>query len=269
MTTISLNETLKRLTFPVAKQQVYLKGDKEIAGKKAVVRTDTGHILSIVSDNYQLLRNAEVFRTPLATLEKEGGFGVQRLRLMRDGAAAAVDVLSDDKYTVKGAGSDEVYRKRLVLVNSYNMSAAFQIIFGAWRQICKNGAGIWAVGRQMFRVIHRGVFADPKHVREQVIQCVRVYNEEFALYLQNISQLSRRAVATSEVAKLFTFLQIGAKVKNYVETELHKEKKATLLSVYNAYTQYCRDREVIKKGLVLSFLKSTGVMMRRLLEYNK
>ncbi len=61
----ALEEGMHAVMFPVAKVDVFAETEpgrrERIPGKKAIVNTDSGRVLSVVSDRYRLLENRTAF----------------------------------------------------------------------------------------------------------------------------------------------------------------------------------------------------------------
>lgn len=125
--------------FPVSEETVYIhpKGDYvQVPAKKAIVREDNGHVLAIVSDKYKVLPHAQVvegFREALKgkTLE-------ENIQVTKGGARLYMEMTLPE-VTVEVKSGDPLALK-LIAVNSYDGSHVLQVMFGAFRLVCSNGA---------------------------------------------------------------------------------------------------------------------------------
>lgn len=146
-------QTASSYDFPVAKESVYIEGeynDKEIRGKKAVVRVDTGEVLGIVSDKYEIIKHADVvdaFRQSLA-----GRDFSESIRVTKKGAHLfATYRLNAEKVEVK---KGDLVSLQFVVKNSYDGTNTLQISLGAYRLVCTNGM---VIGKRFFGYTQRHI----------------------------------------------------------------------------------------------------------------
>lgn len=115
-----------------------------IPKRKAIVRKDTGDVLNIVSDRYQLVRHLEVFE-PINEAVTLLGIGVKNVavRLGDKGASAKVIWTLDQQIKVAGFnGSSDLINVTVQARNSYDYSKMLGLQLGAFRLICSNGLTI-------------------------------------------------------------------------------------------------------------------------------
>lgn len=128
---------LTLLDFPVAQTPVFLKGNKEIEGHKAIVRSDTGAVLGLVSDQYKLVTHRQQVEPYLERLGREG-WDVNQVRLERNGAKVYIELHNREGAVAVKVG-DPVGR-RLLLWNSYDGTTSVAAQGGYFVLICLNGA---------------------------------------------------------------------------------------------------------------------------------
>lgn len=121
--------------FPVELQQIYLPENKLIANKKAVVRTDTGDTLGIVSDDYGLVKHSTI----IDSFRKAGSkYGVtEKISLAKNGAQLFYQ-MTFPKIQLEVQKGDLI-NMMMIAKNSYNGMNSLQVIFGAFRLVCENG----------------------------------------------------------------------------------------------------------------------------------
>lgn len=130
-------EGLEKLNFPVTTAPVYLALGKAIDGHKAIVRPDTGQVLSIVSDQYELVTYRQQYEPYLERLDHDG-WKVKDVRVEADGARAYIELDNTIKtYEVKAG---DPIGQRLILAGSYNATVGIQARGGLRVLWCQNGA---------------------------------------------------------------------------------------------------------------------------------
>jgi len=135
---LSTSQILDKVNFDVVKEKIQTVSGTPIDNKYALVRTDKNIPLSVVSDRYRIINHAEAIAEPLAILNRQG-FEVARFDSWKFGAFVSIQLRSTDTVNING----EVHKYTLTVVNSYDKTTPFKIALGLWRQICKNGMGVY------------------------------------------------------------------------------------------------------------------------------
>ena len=112
------------------------------SGYKFIVREDTGQILSCMTDDYKLVKNETLLKTAEPLIKANGG-KIKEVRVFGDGQKLHTS-WSFPKNLVKIGKNDEM-TPEIVIGNSYDGSLGVNIIAGAFRLICSNGAVIGVV----------------------------------------------------------------------------------------------------------------------------
>lgn len=119
--------------FGVAARPIFTADMQEIPGSKAITRTDTGAVLSVMSGTYQTVQNDQLLRVAEA--------------LREDVEMDAVCVLAEGRKvtftaTIRGAegevGRGDAVRQHLVGATSHDGTVAFQVLFSPVRVVCAN-----------------------------------------------------------------------------------------------------------------------------------
>jgi phage/plasmid-like protein (TIGR03299 family) len=119
--------------FNVAPRPIYTGDMQEIPGSKAITRTDTGAVLSVMSSTYQTVQNEQLLRVAEA--------------LREDIEIDAVCVLAEGRKvtftaTIRGAEGEvskgDQVRQHLVGATSHDGTVAFQVLFSPVRVVCAN-----------------------------------------------------------------------------------------------------------------------------------
>jgi hypothetical protein len=264
------NEVLKAINFKVETHPIFLKGGKEIPQRKALLRADNGHLLSVVSDRYKLLENSKVFSTPLETADASG-YNIARFSILNGGRKTAVECLSKGNFNLgKVKGKDEVYKKRIIFVNSYDKKSALKMILGSWRLTCKNGAGVWVNRGQPYRVIHAGDKIDNKKVRKHIMANLKYFDSAFDGYFEQLKSLSSHRITNKQVTGILEAVKMKGnlkRIKNIYDDEY--SSFASLYGLYNAVTAYHRVLEEKKNQINLKAAARTSVLLTRLINFSK
>lgn len=152
-------QLLEAVNFPVAMRDISYRHQgvhHDIPGRKAVVRTDTGKPLSVVSDKYKLIPYREAIEPLLEEIQKNGGSlvnrqdiprarGVRRdpLRLEADGRRIWIEANFKDGITI---GKDLIL-PRIVYGNSYDGTSAYRAIVGFFQVKCTNAGALMKPGK--------------------------------------------------------------------------------------------------------------------------
>jgi len=266
MKELTANEVLKKINFPVELQDVFLADGRKIDNHKTVIRKDINKPLSIVTDRYNLLDNKRCFSVPLEVItSSKNNYLINRYSLNKEGETTVVDCLSKDDYKIPGNKKDEVYKKRVVFVNSYNRRSSLKMLFGAWRLICENGAGVFMESVEMFRIVHAGN-REPKIVKDMIMKSLLKYDVVFKQHLDVLSNLSNERVNEKELVSIFERMKFGKRVSKNISDILSTDYSLTLLGIYGAVTQYLRNREIsagiIYPSILADSLKILNVLVK-------
>jgi hypothetical protein len=121
--------------FPVELQNIQLADGRVVSGK-AIVRTDTNQVLSVVSNRYRLVRYEEVL-DKAESFVKQFGEPTREVHLSENGSkmAAVYTYKESNKEIMK----DDIVGLRIYLRNSYTPGQSIQCKIGALRLKCLNG----------------------------------------------------------------------------------------------------------------------------------
>lgn len=144
-------------SFPVEIQDAYTPSGKKIRNKRAVVRTDTGDALAIVSPGYSLLPHDDViapFQSVIETLAARTGVA-PRIKAHMSPTGSVLNYVAEFKDHVKTLAVGDKCGFRAVICNSYDGSGCTQVRVGALVLSCLNGM-VKHSGFSDVRVRHTG-----------------------------------------------------------------------------------------------------------------
>jgi len=232
----NVDEVIERIGFEVAKKPLaLLETPTQAIEPQAIVRTDTGAVLGVVSPKYKLIRHSEVMQKPLEILSNEK-FTCTKVGIIDSGAKVALELRGN---TIKQIAGDN-YFERLILVNSYDTSASFQAMFGFFRQICSNGAGIWD-GAFSARIIHKGEKAEELMDYTKFMNYLSNREQVIEKYATILGKLGGIKIPNRDRAqKVLEQLKFGPRVTEKILDEWKKKinYENTLLGLYHGITSY-------------------------------
>jgi len=237
-------EELDRVTFPVEKVPVMDLLGPSIKGVRkgithAIVKQDTQEILSFVSEDYALVKNADIVSS---FTEYFGGLGMDTEITFR----AFRDVRFQISFALKGY-MEEIENGDTVLpmfniLNSYNRSQRYQFSVSVWRKVCENGLHAWVEDASM-DLLHTPGISNGIAVEEslKLIQdFLPVFEETLEPYyeladrnLHNLEGVNQRIAEVAEAINFPALLVESAQEQAQVEMVSHGFAPSDWLA-YNA-----------------------------------
>lgn len=191
--------------------------DIKIENRKAIVRSDTGEVISTVGKNYKVLKNAEVFAqfdSALAESEIDLTGAYKRVSVCANGAETIL-AYSFPAYetTITNREVGDVIRLTTVARNSYSGTSMFSARFSSDRLICRNSM-IAATDISYFAGRHTQNL-QVEHAVEKIKQSINVYCRHAELYKRWANEMISRENAERCFQKMC--------VKNGYTTEFNEK----------------------------------------------
>lgn len=240
------------LDYEVAKASLFIKDLEnqlyDVPNKYATVNCETGEVLGIVGNNYQILQNSEAFEffdsivgAELAMFETAGALGKGETIFIT--AKLPTDLI---------VGNDDVINNYLLLTNSHDGSKAVEVMFTPIRVVCNNTLqASLRSAKKRFKIKHTENY---KHKFEEAQEVLNIVHKS-SLALQELFNNLANDLWTDEqmknmVEKFFPATMIdekpsskGVNIQNnvlsyYQQGPGQAEFVGTKYGAYNAVTGY-------------------------------
>jgi hypothetical protein len=162
---------------------------KSIKQYKAVVRSDTGTVLAVVSDRYELLHNSHALDLGKKAFEhlfpeaSTKDFIVYDLQLTKTGSACHIDLIHKSYST--DVWEQETWLPFLRVTNSYNRYRALSFDFGFVRKLCSNGI-IFRKETIRARYYHTKGRLEVDLKQDESFQKLKELEKEFAAHMKQL-----------------------------------------------------------------------------------
>ena len=199
----------------------------ENTGHKFIIREDTGKILSCMTDNYRLVKNEMITKKTENIINKNGG-KLKEIQMFGGGARSMVK-WEFPKHKIKIAKQDEM-TPEIVWQNSYDGTIGLNIIAGAFRLICLNGAviGIIATKYKNKHIIQNMKLDDIEGVIDETIRKTKIMmKEEFPLLFDT-------KIKDTHILKILKMFPITS--SDYITQKLIQDKPKNLWDLFNVST---------------------------------
>ena len=204
----------------------YDGGMSYCSDRVATIRKDTNDILGIVSPDYQIIQNKELFDI---AYELGGEVKVETAGSLKNGQQIYV-MLKGETFDATNRG-DEV-SEYLALLNSFDGTLAFGALPTSVRIVCANtlSMALSEGSKKMFRVKHRGNnMAEKLDAMRDALVC---YRETGKMFRDTVQQLSRYSWDKNTISKfwfdVYQTLETPVNPNPVTEKEEDEYKKAVV-----------------------------------------
>lgn len=219
--TTEIDRKLDPFLFPIIEREVYhedVQHSKHVPSQayKAVVRKDTGELISIMNQTYKIVPNSEVIKPLLEQLHKlDTAWYVDSSHSYVQNNQMRLQVTFPE-LTFHDGKSDIALS--LYLTNSADGSLAIKIYFGGLRSICRNGMVYGTILSKFYGKHTQGISLD--NIKEQIENTY----QSLPVIQHRIEQLQNTKV--DKVLRQSIESKLGKKAYKYVEEQENEIKKA-------------------------------------------
>ena len=227
--TSELDQKLWKYLFPVTEKKVFIETENKsviVAPMyKAITREDNGKLISIQSDTYKVISNAEIIKPLIEQLhELDSKWIIDPSHSFCTDQKMRLQVTFPD-LTFNDGRSDIALS--LFLHNSYDSSEGVRMYFGAIRFVCGNGM---VLGKVLAKYYHKHTKGIPlnnlKAQIEETYNQIPVISER----IQILQNLNVSKSLTESVEK-----NLGQRISKYVKEQ---KKPENVWILYNYLTWY-------------------------------
>ena len=232
-----LNETIVEgnpAEFPVALEPVFRQRGQSFAPvphRLAVVRTDTGETLAVVSDRYRLVSHQEILDLILKAIEPLDVGPVPR-GIYVDRRGARMRAVFKFPALAQEVRADDEICPCLKVQNTYDGTSRIAVHIGAFRFVCTNlavgGGGVFAGG---FMSVHAGEIPIER-VADQLSAYLKGFDEIVRLY----GYWAEAPLDPNAIAEILEALP--RKPAEYLQEAMSQHRAPTAYHAYNAATWF-------------------------------
>lgn len=214
-------------SFPVNLKPIETVG-KEITGKKAVYREDTGEVLGIISDKYQILKHEDVvngFREAL-----DGQDYSENIQTTKKGSYLFAN------YRLNGIQGEvkkgDMVALQLTVKNSYDGANSLQISLGAVRLVCTNGM---TISKKFFGYSVRHIGSNVGINYQALSEKLWTLADQFKNSLPAMKRMAETSVSGEHLFDS-SEIRLPKYLAKEAEQEFQKSNDQTVWGYYNSLT---------------------------------
>lgn len=212
----------------------------------AIVRQDTQEILSVQSDDYQVIQNSEHFEM---AYELSKDVKVESALSLKNGRKIVL-LLRGDTFEVNGSSGDTV-TEYMGLINSHDGSIAFSALPTSVRIVCQNTLSMAIAkarkGKNMFRITHKGTTMEDK--KEAMRDALREFKSSGKFFRETVDTLANYELTKSDIQKFWMDVwgMIEAPIVSNPTTDAEKSNYDNALKAVSSWSEtFDRERDETK-----------------------
>lgn len=186
--TKSVSEALEQFNFEVSPMPLLRADGKDVTTHKATIRQDNGLQLGIVGEGYSIIQQVEAIAM-LKTIVSSTDGARLRSATMFDGGRRVHLTASIGEFAVQGGKlvKDSV-RKLISIINSFDGSSNYAVLFETERVVCSNGMRRKSKD-SCINLRHSG---DTDAKMHEALRIMGMAQKHFLVFEQNINQLAQQ-----------------------------------------------------------------------------
>jgi phage/plasmid-like protein (TIGR03299 family) len=212
----------------------------------AIVRQDTQEILSVQSDDYQVIQNSEHFEM---AYELSKDVKVESALSLKNGRKIVL-LLRGDTFDVAGSSGDTV-TEYMGLINSHDGSIAFSALPTSVRIVCQNTLSMAIAnarrGKNMFRITHKGTTMEDK--KEAMRDALREFKSSGKFFRETVDTLANYELTKTDIQKFWMDVwgMIEAPIVSNPTTDAEKSNYDNALKAVSSWSEtFDRERDETK-----------------------
>jgi Domain of unknown function (DUF932) len=237
------------ILFNVAEEPVVTASGKEIPGKKALVNTISGEVVSVVGQKYKSISNIQIFDAFAESVVKSG-LNTSGLKLdIKQAGARSLVKFAFPAETIKVPGDKSETALQIAVLNSFDGTTRYLTKAGGLRMACLNGNILGNIVGS-----YSSMHNNRLNIDQGAAQLVRMM-QEFKGASEYWGRMMQRSVGTNEVEQVFAqFLLLDQTDEGWDEAPkfvklmniwdgYKREMGANAYALYNSLTDYITHRK--------------------------
>jgi len=231
---------------PITEEKIYVK-DKAIKDKKAIVRSDTGTVLGVVSNRYELFKHEDVLDS-INTVAGKLNLIQPEPNFYKEGAVMHADYYLNEVKEIASSTVGDTVKFGVRVMNSYDGSFKLSYLLVAFRLVCSNGLVLPKTIRS-FSIKHFKSNAN-KFTGEDIFNRLNVSLNDVDKIVSNYDTWAQMKVNIPEVNH-FLLTEFGKREsKNLIEYYNNCVEENTVWGLYNVLTKYVTHETQARKNNV-------------------
>ena len=233
------------LLFNVIDQRVYLQDGTEVPNKRALINSNSGKIMSLVSDSYKVVTNEEIFTGFCKSIEASGldiTDAQVKVKQTDTGARNIVDFVFPAE-TIQVRGDESATALQICALNSFDGSTRYITKAGGLRIKCLNGQVLGDIVGSYSSTHTANLNVDVG--AQRVIEMIEQFNRA-SDYWSGMMETPVSVETAQKVIKQFLRIKDQETEKRNVRYETmmtlwndyKREMGANVYALYNAMTHY-------------------------------
>ena len=206
-----------------------------VAGKRAIIRPDTGIALAVVGPSYKIIKHQDLVDLASEALKQQGRSFELKVHMTHDGARLNCHFLLEELVTVGKPELGDVVALELILRNSYDGFSSVSFEVSGLRLVCKNGLRVPQVISRLRRIHTQSLEIDD--LQKEIRQVVDFFTGQAASFWNALNRKELPREVGVEVIE--QSVKSRRFPKKYVETIQQTWEGATARTaweLYNAFT---------------------------------
>ena len=233
------------LLFNVIDQRVYLQDGTEVPNKRALINSNNGKIMSLVSDGYKVVTNEEIFSGFCKSIEASGldiTDAQVKVKQTETGARNIVDFVFPAE-TIQVRGDDSATALQICALNSFDGTTRYVTKAGGLRIKCLNGQVLGDIVGSYSSTHTAGLNVDvgAQRVIEMIQQFNRASDYWSGMMQSNVSmELAEKVILEFLGIKHFDKEKRNARYETMMTLwkQYRMEMGQNVYALYNAMTHY-------------------------------
>lgn len=183
-------------------------------GYRALVDQNDGEVISVVSENYQMVRHQDILGKAEKALAHLGLEFDRSVTLIKDGAKMVAKYIIPSIEAVLAPG--DIVHPTIIIKNSYDLSWVASLNGGVYRLTCSNGA---YVGTMFEKFKHRHVgLLDAGYLGSRIA----LLSDRFSVYAEGAKLMAQTPLTNYTVEKVVARLPLNKGEQHSLQT-LHEK----------------------------------------------